>query len=126
VQRLAVARLLLEQPPLAILDEATSAVGAEVTADLYGAIRSAGIAVLTLGQRDSPVRAQHDAVVSLVADGGGGWAWLPPAASEHRQPVDHAISRGNLPGLYCNRAGGTARLLQGSTQQPSRTFCDLR
>lgn len=86
VQRLAIARLLLERPPLAVLDEATSAVGAEAAADLYGAVRGAGVAVLSLGQRDSPLRARHDCLVSLAADGGGGWVATPlPPASRDRE-----------------------------------------
>lgn len=73
VQRLAVARLLLEQPPLAILDEATSAVGSEMAAALHDAIRAAGTSVLTLAQRGSTLHQCHDVLVTLAADGSGGW-----------------------------------------------------
>ena len=73
VQRLAIARLLLERPCLAVLDEATSAVGSDTALALYGAIRAAGIATLTLAQHGSELRECHDLVVALLADGRGGW-----------------------------------------------------
>lgn len=79
------ARLLLEQPPLAVLDEATSAVGAETAVALYGAIRAAGIAVLTLAQRCSELERCHDAVLTLAADGNGGWTMTKPAARTEGQ-----------------------------------------
>lgn len=73
MQRLAIARLLLERPQLAVLDEATSAVGSGAALALYGAIRAAGIATLTLAQHGSELRRCHDLVVTILSDGRGGW-----------------------------------------------------
>ena len=85
MQRLAIARLLLARPQLAVLDEATSAVGSESALALYGAIRAAGIATLTLAQRGSELRQCHDLVVTILADGRGLWT-----TDTNPQPSDTA------------------------------------
>jgi ABC-type uncharacterized transport system fused permease/ATPase subunit len=82
VQRLAVARLLLERPQVAVLDEATSAVGSEAALALYGAIRAAGIATLTLAQQSTELRQCHDLIVTILCDGSGGWT----TEAGHRPP----------------------------------------
>lgn len=74
-QRLAVARLLLRRPVLAVLDEATSAVGDAAALELHRLIRGTGAAVLTLAQCQSPLREVHDAVVA-IGHVPGSWHWV--------------------------------------------------
>ena len=75
VQRLAIARLLVQQPVLAVLDEATSAMSPAMEAGAYAALAEAGISVLSFGQRPL-LRALHAHTVVLDGDSGGGWRLL--------------------------------------------------
>ena len=75
LQRLAVARLLHARPALALLDEPTSALGAEGAAQLYAALHSAGVTCLSVGQDLPHLRALHRRlllVLGAVAGGGSG------------------------------------------------------
>lgn len=74
LQRLSFARLLLRQPLLAVLDEATSAVGPEREAQLYSLLRTAGISVLSVGQQHSTLQQLHGTVLHLHGDGTGEWS----------------------------------------------------
>jgi vitamin B12/bleomycin/antimicrobial peptide transport system ATP-binding/permease protein len=65
-------QVLCHQPALAVLDEATSAVGGEAEAQLYLLLRQAGVAVLTVGQQPS-LRGLHDRLLRLSGDGSGAW-----------------------------------------------------
>merc|ERR1711892_434540 len=69
-QRLLFSRLLFRRPSLALLDEASSAIGEEIEARLYGALKERGITVVTIGHR-SCLRALHDQQITL--DSKGGW-----------------------------------------------------
>jgi ATP-binding cassette subfamily B protein len=75
-QRVALARLLLADPQVAVLDDATSAVDAEVEARIHRALRSwhAGRTVLLVAHRLSTVRLADRVVVleggRVVASGG--------------------------------------------------------
>jgi len=69
-QRLALARLVVFKPKIAILDEATSALDVRNEALVYGLLRKAGTSFLSVGHRPTLVR-QHDKVLEL--DGAGGW-----------------------------------------------------
>ncbi len=69
-QRLGFARLLLLRPALVILDEATSALDLATEAHLYGLLRRAHMAVISVGHRPS-LEAFHQRVLRL--DGHGGW-----------------------------------------------------
>ena len=73
-QRLALARLLLHQPDLAVLDEATSALDGPLEAHLYGLLLDCGCALLSVGHRPS-LRDYHQR--ELRCDGEGGWRLLP-------------------------------------------------
>jgi len=68
-QRLLFSRLLFRRPSLALLDEASSAIGEEIEARLYGALKERGITVVTIGHR-SCLRALHDQQITLDAKGG--------------------------------------------------------
>lgn len=81
-QRLVIARLLVQQPLLAVLDEATSAMSLEMEAQAYAALTEAGITVLSFGQRPS-LRALHACTVVLDGDGGGGWRVLSDSQALH-------------------------------------------
>ncbi len=69
-QRLALARVLLARPALALLDESTSALDGANEARLYAALADAGVAVVSVGHRPSLLRL-HDR--ALILRGGGAW-----------------------------------------------------
>ncbi len=69
-QRLGFARLLLRRPAFVMLDEATSALDLASETHLYGLLRQAGMAVISVGHRPS-LTAFHERVLRL--DGTGGW-----------------------------------------------------
>ncbi len=73
-QRLGFARLLLRRPAFVMLDEATSALDLASEAHLYGLLRQARMAVISVGHRPS-LTAFHDRVLRL--DGTGGWSLEP-------------------------------------------------
>lgn len=72
-QRLAIARVLLARPALALLDESTSALDEANEAALYRALRAAGIALVSVGHRAS-LRRWHAAELEL-GGGADGTAW---------------------------------------------------
>lgn len=74
VQRLAIARVLLQQPQLVVLDEATAAMSPAMERSVHSALREAGIAVLSFGQ-PGLLEGLHARVLELVGDGEGGWRW---------------------------------------------------
>jgi putative ATP-binding cassette transporter len=73
-QRVGFARLLLRQPRLAILDEASSALDLAAEAALYGALNLTVPTVVSVGHRPS-LRAFHSWELRL--DGQGGWRLAP-------------------------------------------------
>jgi ATP-binding cassette subfamily D (ALD) protein 4 len=64
-QALAAARALLHSPSLVVLDEATSMVSTDTEQAIYTALRARGLAILSVGHRES-LRALHDQVVELT------------------------------------------------------------
>lgn len=73
-QRLAFARLLINQPGWAVLDEATSALDMENEANLYGTLKEMHIGYISVGHRSS-ILDYHDLVLEL--QGGDKWRLLP-------------------------------------------------
>jgi putative ATP-binding cassette transporter len=73
-QRLAFARLLINQPRFAVLDEATSALDMENEANLYGKLRELGIHYISVGHRSSILN-YHTRVLELK--GQDKWRLLP-------------------------------------------------
>lgn len=73
-QRLGFARLLLRRPRFVMLDEATSALDLATEEHLYGLLRQARMAVISVGHRPS-LTAFHERVLRL--DGRGGWSLEP-------------------------------------------------
>jgi putative ATP-binding cassette transporter len=73
-QRLAFARLLINQPRFAVLDEATSALDMENEANLYGKLRELDIHYISVGHRSS-ILAYHHRVLEL--NGQDKWRLLP-------------------------------------------------
>ncbi|MBX9671131.1 MAG: ABC transporter ATP-binding protein/permease [Candidatus Obscuribacterales bacterium] len=69
-QRLAFARLVLNKPKYAILDEASSALDPANEALLYTTLQQSGTTFLSVGHRES-LRQYHSQVLEL--DGKGGW-----------------------------------------------------
>lgn len=69
-QRLAIARVLLSRPSLALLDEATSALDLENEARMYKLLAATNMALVSVGHRAS-LREYHDEVLVLHGDGGG-------------------------------------------------------
>jgi len=63
-QRLAIARLFVHRPTLAILDEATSGVGVVAEGDLYQKLKLLGMSIITLGHLPS-LDALHDRVLCI-------------------------------------------------------------
>lgn len=87
---MAIARVLLRQPALVVLDEATSAVGDAVAIELYGLMKASGAALLSLGQCGTPLRRLHDDVFVLTGcrsglqrsgNADGSWCRIPPASA---------------------------------------------
>ncbi|XP_014665221.1 PREDICTED: ATP-binding cassette sub-family D member 4-like isoform X2 [Priapulus caudatus] len=74
MQRLSFVRLFFHSPMFAVLDEATSAVSANMEKTLYATCRQLGITLVSVGHRAS-VRQYHD--VELNLDGTGGWKMDP-------------------------------------------------
>ncbi len=72
-QRLAFARLFINQPGFAVLDEATSALDVENEGHLYGKLRELGIHYISVGHRRSIVD-YHNRVLQL--QGGDQWRLL--------------------------------------------------
>jgi putative ATP-binding cassette transporter len=81
-QRLAFARLLINQPGFAVLDEATSALDRENEVHLYGTLKALGIHYISVGHRRTLLD-YHDSVLEL--QGGERWRLLP--VSEYRDAV---------------------------------------
>jgi putative ATP-binding cassette transporter len=75
-QRLAFARLLINQPRFAVLDEATSALDMENEANLYGKLRELGVHYISVGHRSSILN-YHSRVLELK--GQDNWRLLPVA-----------------------------------------------
>ncbi len=73
-QRLAFARLLLNQPRFAVLDEATSALDLENEANLYGKLKELNIHYISVGHRSS-ILGYHNCVLELK--GQDTWRLLP-------------------------------------------------
>ncbi|GKT07193.1 ABC transporter ATP-binding protein/permease [Desulforhabdus sp. TSK] len=73
-QRLAFARLLINQPGWAVLDEATSALDMENEANLYRKLKAMSIGYISVGHRSS-ILDFHDLVLEL--QGGDQWRLLP-------------------------------------------------
>lgn len=81
-QRVALARLLLASPKVAILDEATSALDEANEQRLYERITASGISYISVAHRPSLIK-HHDLVLELGV--GGTWKLLP--ASEYAVPA---------------------------------------
>lgn len=73
-QRIGFARLLLRQPALAVLDEASSALDLAAEAELYGLVMATGAMVVSVGHRPS-LRAFHHWELQL--SGHGAWRLEP-------------------------------------------------
>lgn len=71
-QRLAMARVLLANPSLVLLDESTSALDLENEARLYKLLIERGVAIVSVGHRDS-LRQYHDRVLRLEGGATAGW-----------------------------------------------------
>eukprot|EP00850_Spirogloea_muscicola_P009682 SM000055S18216 [mRNA] locus=s55:10621:14377:- [translate_table: standard] len=67
-QRLALARLLLSKPSLALLDESTSALDEPTEERLYRRVREAGVTLVSVGHR-STLRRFHSVLLELHANG---------------------------------------------------------
>mmetsp|Transcript_20202 Transcript_20202/g.35988 ORF Transcript_20202/g.35988 Transcript_20202/m.35988 type:complete len:729 (-) Transcript_20202:269-2455(-) len=76
-QRLAFARLLLNDPQFVVLDEATSALDVDTEKALYDMLLQRGVAVVSVGHRPT-LAAYHDQVLHLQGD--GRWRLIPTAS----------------------------------------------
>jgi ABC-type uncharacterized transport system fused permease/ATPase subunit len=70
-QRLAIARVLLAKPKLALLDEATSALDTRNEKLLYKQLAAAGVTYVSVGHR--PTLIQYHERVLFLGQGEGGW-----------------------------------------------------
>jgi len=78
-QRLAFARLLLNEPQFAVLDEATSALDVNTEQALYNMLVEQGVSIISVGHRPT-LAAFHDQVLEL--QGQGRWRLIPAASYE--------------------------------------------
>lgn len=78
-QRLAFARLLLNEPQFAVLDEATSALDVKTEQALYNMLVEKGVSIISVGHRPT-LAAFHDQVLEL--QGQGQWRLIPAASYE--------------------------------------------
>eukprot|EP00930_Biecheleria_cincta_P048109 TRINITY_DN3346_c0_g1_i2.p1 TRINITY_DN3346_c0_g1~~TRINITY_DN3346_c0_g1_i2.p1 ORF type:complete len:713 (-),score=111.74 TRINITY_DN3346_c0_g1_i2:377-2515(-) len=78
-QRLAFARLLLNEPQFAVLDEATSALDVNTEQALYNMLVKQGVSIISVGHRPT-LAAFHDQVLEL--QGQGRWRLIPAASYE--------------------------------------------
>ncbi len=67
-QRIAIARMLIAKPKLAILDEATSGLDDENEERVYDLIRASGITAVSVAHRQAVVK-HHDSVLAISKDG---------------------------------------------------------
>lgn len=81
-QRLAMARLIVTRPKVAILDEATSALDVKNEALVYKLLQGCGTSVVSVGHRPTLTR-YHTNVLELMGD--GGWRILPAGEFEKSQ-----------------------------------------
>jgi putative ATP-binding cassette transporter len=88
-QRLAFARLLINQPRWAVLDEATSALDMENEANLYDKLKAMHIGYISVGHRSS-ILDYHDLVLEL--QGGDQWRLLP--VEEYRAAPPMSLPEG--------------------------------
>ena len=79
-QRLAFARLFINQPGFAVLDEATSALDVENESNLYGKLKAGNIQYISVGHRKTLLD-YHNRVLELL--GKNRWRFIP--VSEYRQ-----------------------------------------
>ncbi len=82
-QRLAFARLLINQPGFAVLDEATSALDMKNEMNLYGRLKELGIHYISVGHRSS-ILGFHDRVLEL----GGPDKWRVLPVNEYRATAE--------------------------------------
>jgi putative ATP-binding cassette transporter len=86
-QRLAFARLFVNQPGFAVLDEATSALDTENESHLYGKLKELGIHYISVGHRSSIID-YHDRVLEL--QGGDNWRLL--SRKDYRATTSQELS----------------------------------
>jgi energy-coupling factor transporter ATP-binding protein EcfA2 len=72
LQRLAVARVLLHLPAVAVLDEATSCLDSGGEREMYRLLEEAGVVCVSVGHREG-LRRLHGMELRLLGDGRGGW-----------------------------------------------------
>ncbi|GAQ88416.1 ABC transporter D family member 4 [Klebsormidium nitens] len=72
-QRLSLARVLFHRPRLAILDEATSAIGEALEARIYAQFAALDTSLLTISHRHT-LKRWHSQVVHIRGDGEGTWS----------------------------------------------------
>ena len=72
-QQLGVARLLLKSPSFAVLDEATSAMDAEVESDLFEKLKRSGITLVTVTHRASLLRF-HERILTIKGGDERSWS----------------------------------------------------
>ena len=72
-QQLGVARLLLKSPSFAVLDEATSAMDAEVESDLFEKLKRSGITLVTVTHCASLLRF-HERILTIKGGGERSWS----------------------------------------------------
>lgn len=70
-QRVAMLRLLCHTPTLAFLDEATSAVDADVEQALYAALAERCLCYVSIGACIAAVPGAEDSTAAVAVDGGG-------------------------------------------------------
>ncbi len=93
-QQVAVARLLLANPPFAFLDEPASALDEDRARQLYEALHDSSISYISVGS-DPRLREYHDRVIELGTNG----AWMETDSLGACVPIESSESPAKASGL---------------------------
>lgn len=116
-QRMLFARILFAKPRVAVVDEGTSAVSADMEGVLYDALRKRGITVVTISHRISLLRYHNCLLTVGLGPDGSEWKFERSNTKERRMGLEKEINRirsrlDQMPRIR-QRRDEVVRMLQG-------------